>query len=151
MDRFLKIFAVAAVITVCLIAYERDIPAPPEQVFKTFEEMYGGAAEIEWEKHLNHYKAEFIYDRHEMEARFSRKGLWQSSRKEVLVSEVPDEVMGKIEELNTENWQIDDVFLYTMAKGNVEYYSIELDKESRGKDKTLYIYPNGIVCNMPAL
>ena len=151
MDKFFKIFAVAAVIAVCVIAYERDIPAPPEQVMKTFEEMYGGATEIEWEKHLNHYKAEFIHDRHEMEARYSKKGLWQSSRKEVLVSEVPDKVMRKIAELNTENWQIDDVFLCSRAQGNVDYYIIELDKEERLKDKTFYIYPNGVAYNMPAL
>ena len=147
-DWAFRALAAAIVIAVCIIAHEHDIQTPPAVVDKAFSEMYGGATEVEWEKHLNGYNVEFIYDRHEMEAQFSKKGIWKSTRKEIAVSEVPDEVMKSIAEQNTGSWQIDDVYLHTAPQGNKEYYRIELDKEMTGREKTLCILPNGTVMKM---
>ena len=147
-DWTFRVLAAAIVVAVCIIAHERDIQTPPAGVDRTFSEMYDGATEVEWEKHLNGYNVEFIYDRHEMEAQFSKKGIWKSTRKEIAVSEVPDEVMKSIAEQNTGSWQIDDVYLHTAPDGNKEYYRIELDKEMTGREKTLCILPNGTVMKM---
>ena len=62
LDWTFRVLAAAIVIAVCIIAHERDIKTPPAGVDRTFSEMYGGATEVEWEKHLNGYNVEFIYD-----------------------------------------------------------------------------------------
>lgn len=144
MKTCIRIIALAAAL-IAGAACEMVIKKAPDAVARRFGEMYPGAAQVEWEKEGGTYTAEFLYEKHEMEAEFAEDGTWQRSKADILLTEVPDPVYNAILELSENRWEVDDIEHFTCADGDPEYYRITFDRDFSAHERVAHIAPDGSV------
>ena len=120
-----------------------EVYKAPKPVQDSFEAMFPGATNLDWEKEMGLYKAEFDHDGHEKEAWFSAEGEWSRTETEVRLSEVPETVLNTAREWC--DWEIEDVFFCERADGGQSYYKFEFEKDFSDREKVLHVRPNGSI------
>ena len=143
-----------AAASICSAAYagpvmDNDIAKAPKKVEKAFQKMYPGAKDIEWELKRDIYAADFKIDGKDVEAYFNAEGTWLRSKEDVSASSVPAAVKKAVKEAYPD-FKIEDYDLVKDARGN-EFYSVEIEKESRDGDTelTVRVLANGKILPNP--
>ena len=136
---------IAAIIASLVVASCYDVNKAPESVQSAFETMFPGAAQVEWEKELKVYRAEFVYDGRELEACFTSEGKWIQTSTGILLTELPEAVLAAARKCS--DWEIDDVAFCERAEGIQAYYLIEYEKKYSSRRKSLRILPDGKILN----
>ena len=143
-----------AAASICSAAYagpvmDNDIAKAPKKVEKAFQKMYPGAKDIEWELKRDIYAVDFKIDGKDVEAYFNAEGTWLRSKEDVNASSVPAAVKKAVKEAYPD-FKIEDYDLVKDARGN-EFYSVEIEKESRDGDTelTVRVLANGKILPNP--
>lgn len=142
--KFTKLFSLSIIVPM-IAACEMDIHKAPQAVQGSFSLMFADATQVEWEKEIFLYKAEFESDAHEKEAWFEKDGTWKRTKTEILLSEVPELVLAAANEYKDGAWEIDDIDYYQQSEGVKEFYCVEFDKENSEKERTVRIRPDGTI------
>ena len=149
-----KLLILLAAASICSAAYagpvmDDDIAKAPKKVEKAFQKMYPGAKDIEWELKRDIYAADFKIDGKDVEAYFNAEGTWLRSKEDVSASSVPAAVKKAVKEAYPD-FKIEDYDLVKDARGN-EFYSVEIEKESRDGDTelTVRVLANGKILPNP--
>ena len=149
-----KLLILLAAASICSAAYagpvmDNDIAKAPKKVEKAFQKMYPGAKDIEWELKRDIYAADFKIDGKDVEAYFNAEGTWLRSKEDVSASSVPAAVKKAVKEAYPD-FKIEDYDLVKDARGN-EFYSVEIEKESRDGDTelTVRVLANGKILPNP--
>ena len=149
-----KLLILLAAASICSAAYagpvmDDDIAKAPKKVEKAFQKMYPGAKDIEWELKRDIYAVDFKIDGKDVEAYFNAEGTWLRSKEDVSASSVPDAVKKAVKEAYPD-FKIEDYDLVKDARGN-EFYSVEIEKESRDGDTelTVRVLANGKILPNP--
>ena len=135
----------ATIIALLVVASCYDVNKAPECVQSTFEIMFPGTTQVEWEKELKVYRAEFVYNRHEREACFTSDGKWIQTSTGILLTELPEAVLAAARKCS--DWEIDNVAFCERAEGIQAYYLIEYEKKYSSRRKSLRILPDGKILN----
>lgn len=138
------IAAAAATVTLATSASAMgfDIHKAPEAVEQTFNKMFSGAYDIEWEKERGLYVADFILKGTDKEAWFKGDGSWVKTMTDIAPSELPAAVTDKIT-AEYPGWHIDDAdFFQTVETG--DYYRIEIEKRD-GIERKLRVKADGTI------
>ena len=143
-----------AAASICSAAYagpvmDDDIAKAPKKVEKAFQKMYPGAKDVEWELKKDIYAVDFRIDGKDAEAYFNSDGTWLRSKEDVNASSVPAAVKKAVKEAYPD-FKIEDYDLVKDARGN-EFYSVEIEKESRDGDTelTVRVLANGKILPNP--
>ena len=149
-----KLLILLAADSICSAAYagpvmDDDIAKAPKKVEKAFQKMYPGAKDIEWELKRDIYAVDFKIDGKDVEAYFNAEGTWLISKEDVNASSVPAAVKKAVKEAYPD-FKIEDYDLVKDARGN-EFYSVEIEKESRDGDTelTVRVLANGKILPNP--
>lgn len=149
-----KLLILLAAASICSAAYagpimDDDIAKAPKKVEKAFQKMYPGAKDIEWELKRDIYAVDFKIDGKDVEAYFNAEGTWLRSKEDVSASSVPAAVKKAVKEAYPD-FKIEDYDLVKDARGN-EFYSVEIEKESRDGDTelTVRVLANGKILPNP--
>ena len=149
-----KLLILLAAASICSAAYagpvmDDDIAKAPKKVEKAFQKMYPGAKHIEWELKPDIYAVDFKIDGKDVEAYFNAEGTWLRSKEDVNASSVPAAVKKAVKEAYPD-FKIEDYDLVKDARGN-EFYSVEIEKESRDGDTelTVRVLANGKILPNP--
>ena len=149
-----KLLILLAAASICSAAYagpvmDDDIAKAPKKVEKAFQKMYTGAKDIEWELKLDIYAVDFKIDGKDVEAYYNAEGTWLRSKEDVSASSVPAAVKKAVKEAYPD-FKIEDYDLVKDARGN-EFYSVEIEKESRDGDTelTVRVLANGKILPNP--
>ena len=149
-----KLYILLAAAAICSAAYagpvmDDDIAKAPKKVEKAFQKMYPGAKDVEWELKKDIYAVDFRIDGKDAEAYFNADGIWLRSKEDVNASSVPAAVKKAVKEAYPD-FKIEDYDLVKDARGN-EFYSVEIEKESRDGDTelTVRVLANGKILPNP--
>ena len=85
----------------------RKIPA---EVTDALMDKYPNAERVSWKDKLTSFSASFEIDHEKYEARFSDKGEWRSTEKEIDEDELTEEVKDGFEKSKYGDWQIQNVY-----------------------------------------
>jgi hypothetical protein len=141
--RMKKMLLIALLTIIFLLTgCEVGIKQPPKAVRQAFELMFPGATHVEWEKLLSSYKADFHHEGREKEAQFDDTGVWERTKTESTIFDVPGPVLKTAQEYC--DCEIDDVTLHEQATGVTAFYLVEYEEES-SREKKLRIFPDGTV------
>lgn len=149
-----KLLILLAAASICSAAYagpvmDDDIAKAPKKVEKAFQKMYPGAKDVEWELKKDIYAVDFRIDGKDAEAYFNADGTWLRIKEDVNASSVPAAVKKAVKEAYPD-FKIEDYDLVKDARGN-EFYSVEIEKESRDGDTelTVRVLANGKILPNP--
>ena len=149
-----KLLILLAAASICSAAYagpvmDDDIAKAPKKVEKAFQKMYPGAKDIEGELKRDIYAVDFKIDGKDVEAYFNAEGTWLRSKEDVSASSVPAAVKKAVKEAYPD-FKIEDYDIVKDARGN-EFYSVEIEKESRDGDTelTVRVLANGKILPNP--
>ena len=139
----LAILFIGTLIITALFSCTRSITHAPAKIHESFSAMYPEASDVEWEVELGKYTADFISGRHEMEAGFDKDGKWLWSKREILLTEVPEAVRNTANLYDEGIWDIENIEYIERASGNTEYYKVEYEKDYSEYVRIAYIHPDG--------
>jgi hypothetical protein len=112
----------------------RKIPAEVTQALK---EKYPDADNVSWKDKLTLFSASFELNSEKFEARFTDKGEWKSTEKEISESELPGEVKDGFEKSKYADWQLKYVYLIEMPDNEIQY-RIQVAKNDIQKKNLLF-------------
>ena len=117
----------------------RKIPA---EVTNAFSEKYDDAKNVEWKDNLTSFVASFERKGDKYEAKFNKKGEWQSTEKELEISDLPNKVNDGFEKSKYSEWEVrsvyeielpDDVIQYRVhvAKSDIQQKNLLFNKKGK--------------------
>lgn len=118
-----KIFLamVLAFVTVGLNEATAQIRKIPAEVTNAFSEKYNDAKNVEWKDKLSGFAANFEVNGEKFEARFSKKGAWQSTEKELSVNDLTDAVKDGLAKSKYADWEIKSLHHIELPDDKIQY------------------------------
>ena len=135
---FVTVLLSAVSFTQIVNAQIRKIPA---EVTNAFSEKYDDAKNVEWKDNLTAFVASFERKGDKYEAKFNKKGEWQSTEKELEISDLPRKVNDGFEKSKYADWQKNSVY-EIQDLGKPLEYRVNVHKSGIQK-KNLYFDING--------
>lgn len=96
----------------------RKIPA---EVTNAFSEKYPDAKDVEWKDNLSFFIVAFEKDGENLEARFNKKGEWQSTEKLIEADDLPEKVEDGFEKSKYSDWEVKSVYKIELPKDELQY------------------------------
>jgi hypothetical protein len=112
----------------------RKIPA---EVTNAFSEKYDDAKNVEWRDNLTSFVASFEKDGEKYEAKFNKKGAWQSTEKELEISDLPRKVSDGFEKSKYSEWEVKSVYEIELP-GDVTQYRVRVAKSDIQQKNLLF-------------
>jgi len=135
-----KIFKItlSAVLLVMLsnmsFAQIRKIPA---EVTEALKSKYPEASNVTWKDKLTVFSAVFDLNNEKMEARFSSKGEWQSTEKEIAQEKLPSQVKDGLNKSKYADWEVKSIY-HIALPDNVTQFRIQVAKSGVQKKNLLF-------------
>lgn len=120
MKKTLLVMAVVlAVFTVSnATAQIRKIPA---EVTNAFSEKYADAKNVEWKDKLSNFVASFDLDGQKFDARFNKKGVWQSTEQQLDVNDLTDAVKDGLSKSKYADWELKSLYKIQLPDDKIQY------------------------------
>lgn len=96
----------------------RKIPA---EVTNAFSEKYPEARDIEWKDNLSAFVVSFEKDGENLEARFNKKGEWQSTEKLIEADDLPGKVEDGFEKSKYSDWEVKSIYRIELPQDELQY------------------------------
>ncbi|HRO47390.1 PepSY-like domain-containing protein [Agriterribacter sp.] len=112
----------------------RKIPA---EVTNAFSEKYDDAKNVEWKDNLNAFIASFEEHGEKYEAKFNKKGKWQSTEKQLEISDLPGIVNDGFEKSKYSEWEVKSVYEIELP-GDVKQYRVRVAKSDIQQKNLLF-------------
>ena len=112
----------------------------PSAVTDSFKARFPNAVKVVWKDKITNYMANFSLDNADQEARFNRKGEWQSTEKVMKQADLPANVKDGLDKSQYYDLQVEDVFIRYIP-GNPGYktqYHIVVSGGGMGKKNLLF-------------
>jgi hypothetical protein len=135
-----KIFSVSLLfITMILLAAPSfsQIRKIPAEVTEALKSKYPEASNVTWKDKITVFAANFELNNEKMEARFSSKGDWQSTEKEISESDLPGDVKDGLNKSKYADWEIKSVYNIDLPDDKVQY-RIQVSKSDVQKKNLLF-------------
>ena len=119
-------------------AAEAQVRKVPGTVTDAFKAKYPSASNVEWHDHLSGFTAAFDMNSTHYEARFSNKGVWQSTENKINESEIPAAVKDGLQKSKyADDWKIKDVYKIAVPEDKLQY-RLEVKKGDIQKKNLLF-------------
>ena len=115
---FVTVLLSAVGFTQIVNAQIRKIPA---EVTNAFSEKYDNAKNVEWKDNLTAFVASFERKGDKYEAKFNKKGEWQSTEKELEISDLPRKVNDGFEKSKYSEWEVKSVYEIELPDDVMQY------------------------------
>ena len=115
---FVTVLLSAVGFTQIVNAQIRKIPA---EVTNAFSEKYDNAKNVEWKDNLTAFVASFERKGDKYEAKFNKKGEWQSTEKELEISDLPRKVNDGFEKSKYSEWEVKSVYEIELPDDVTQY------------------------------
>jgi hypothetical protein len=114
-----------------------SIPAAATDSFKA---RYPNATNVSWKNRLSNFQVNFYSDNTNQEARFNRKGEWQSTEKVLKQADLPADVKDGLDKSKYYDWKVEDVFIRLIPgnPGTKTQYHIVVTGGGLGKTNLLF-------------
>ncbi len=99
-------------------AQVRKIPAA---VTNAFSEKYQEAKNVEWKDRLSWFSVIFEMDEVQYEARFNKKGEWQSTEQEIQMDDLSDKVKDGFEKSKYSDWEVRGVYQIEVPDDKMQF------------------------------
>ena len=109
----------------------------PSAVTDSFKARYPNATKVEWKSRFSNFQASFYNDNADHEARFSRKGEWQSTEKVMKQVDLPANVKDGLDKSKYYDWKVEDVYV-RYEPGIAVQYHIVVSGGGIGKKNLLF-------------
>ena len=96
----------------------RKIPA---EVTEAMKEKYPDAENISWKDKLTSFAASFEMNQEKYEARFSDKGEWKSTEKEINETDLKEEIKDGLEKSKYASWTIQNIYSIELPDDVMQY------------------------------
>jgi hypothetical protein len=93
----------------------------PPEVTQALKDKYPDADHISWKDKLTVFAANFDMDSEKYEARFSGKGEWKSTEKEIAETELPEPVKDGFDKSKYADWEMKDICLVELPDEIIQY------------------------------
>jgi len=105
------------------VAYKADaqIRKIPAEVTNAFSEKYADAKNVEWKDKLSYFASTFEWKGDKYEAHFTKKGEWQSTEKELQLSDLPSAVKDGFDKSKYAEWETKSVYRIDLPEDKVNY------------------------------
>jgi hypothetical protein len=120
------------------IAQLRKIPA---EVTEALKSKYPEAASVAWKDKISAFSASFELNGEKYEARFSSKGDWQYTEKEIAENDLPAEVKDGLNKSKYADWQLRTVYNIDLPDNKLQF-RIQVSKSDLQK-KNLFFSSEG--------
>ena len=131
---FVTVLLSAVSFTQIVNAQIRKIPA---EVTNAFSEKYDNAKNVEWKDNLTAFVASFERKGDKYEAKFNKKGEWQSTEKELEISDLPRKVNDGFEKSKYSEWEVKSVYEIELP-GDVTQYRVHVAKSDIQQKNLLF-------------
>jgi hypothetical protein len=112
----------------------RKIPA---EVTEALKQKYPDAGNVSWKDKLTVFSASFEMNNEKYEARFTDKGEWKSTDKEITESDLPGEIKDGLSKSKYADWEIKSVTHIDLPDNKVQY-RIQVAKSNVQKKNLLF-------------
>jgi hypothetical protein len=112
----------------------RKIPA---EVTEALKSKYPDASDVTWKDKITVFAAVFEMNNEKYEARFSSKGEWQSTEKEINESELPGEIKDGLSKSKYAEWEIKSIYNIDLPDDKIQY-RIQVVKSDLQKKNLLF-------------
>ena len=134
-----RIFFLAMLVSAISVmqAANAQIRKIPAEVTNAFAEKYGGAKNVEWKDNLSVFVAGFEQDGEKYEAKFNKKGKWQSTEKQIEISDLPGVVNDGFEKSKYAEWEVRSVYEIELP-GDAKQYRLRVAKSDIQQKNLLF-------------
>ncbi len=112
----------------------RKIPA---EVTNAFSEKYDDAKNVEWKDNLSSFIASFEQHGEKYEAKFNKKGKWQSTEMQLEISDLPGMVNDGFEKSKYSEWEVKLVYEIELPD-DVKQYRVRVAKSDIQQKNLLF-------------
>jgi hypothetical protein len=109
----------------------------PAAVTDSFKARFPNAVNVTWKDRLTVFQANFSSENADHEARFNRKGEWQSTEKVIVQADLPASVKDGLDKSKYWDWKVEDVYVRYIP-GNITQYHIEVSGGGLQKRNLLF-------------
>jgi hypothetical protein len=117
-----------------VFAQLRKIPA---EVTEALKSKYPDASDVTWKDKLTVFAAVFEMNNEKYEARFSSKGEWQSTEKEINENDLPGEVKDGLSKSKYAEWELKSIYNIDLPDDKIQY-RIQVAKSDLQKKNLLF-------------
>jgi Putative beta-lactamase-inhibitor-like, PepSY-like len=112
----------------------------PGAATDSFKARYPNATNVSWKNRLSNFQVNFYSDNANQEARFNRKGEWQSTEKVMKQADLPADVKDGLDKSKYYDWKVEDVFIRYIPgnPGSKTQYHIVVTGGGIGKTNLLF-------------
>jgi hypothetical protein len=119
---------------VATFAQIRKIPAEVTEALKV---KYPDAEKVSWKDKLSVFAASFEMNNEKYEARFTDKGEWKSTEKEISENDLPDQVKDGLEKSKYADWEMKYAYFIELPDEETQY-RIQVAKNEIQKKNLLF-------------
>ncbi len=112
------LFALTFLLTVPSFAQIRKIPAEVTQALK---DKYPNADNVSWKDKLTAFAAIFEMNNEKYEARFTDKGVWKSTEKQIEENDLPAEIKDGFGKSKYADWELKNIYLIQLPEDATQY------------------------------
>lgn len=109
-------------------------------VTDSFKARYPNATNVSWKNRISNFQVNFYSENTDQEARFNRKGEWQSTEKVMKQADLPANVKDGLDKSKYYDSKVEDVFLRLIPgnPGTKTQYHIVVSGSGLGKTNLLF-------------
>jgi hypothetical protein len=138
MKKIMKSLLALGLIFTIYSAAEAQVRKVPGSVTDAFKTKYPSASNVEWHDHLSGFTAAFDMNSTHYEAKFSNKGVWQSTENKINESDIPAPVKEGLQKSKyADDWKIKDVYKIAIPEDKIQY-RLEVKKGDIQKKNLLF-------------
>jgi len=93
----------------------------PSEVTQALKDKYPNADNVSWKDKLTVFAATFEMNNEKYEVRFTDKGVWKSTEKEISESEIPAEIKDGFEKSKYAEWELKNTWLIQLPDDAIQY------------------------------
>ncbi len=114
-----SLLSVAMILLACSsFAQIRKIPA---EVTEALKSKYPDASNVTWKDKITVFAASFEMNNEKLEARFSSKGEWQSTEREITENDLPEDVKDGLNKSKYADWELTSIYNIDLPDDKVQY------------------------------
>lgn len=135
-----KLFILSSLLTLIsfstfpLFAQFRSVPGVVTDALK---EKYPDATNVSWKDKISVFVASFETNNEKLEARFTEKGEWRSTEKQIQKDDLPQDVKEGWEKSKYADWELASIFTIELPD-NVMQYRLQVAKNDLQKKNLLF-------------
>lgn len=121
MKKPLIVFLSMILMALAVIPSFAQIRKIPSDVTEALKEKYPDAENVSWKDKLSVFAASFEMNNEKYEARFTDKGEWKSTEKQISETELPDQVKVGIEKSKYADWEMKYAYFIELPQEETQY------------------------------